>query len=197
MVKNEIKLLKNQISKLDSENLDFVAWKRSTIILLGRIFGETSLNIKQMNDIEYIVYSTPITFTVGSATDGVSGGVCGNNTYECSEHASELLGTFIIELENFGLPDKINEKTENPQINIMQTQNQNQTVDLNLIISSIEDELTGAQLKDIKYILKSTDDEEEKKSKLIHKLGGFGADIAAKVLSNILINPHILGAVLS
>lgn len=202
MVKNEIELLKNQISKLDSENLDFVAWKSSIVILLGRIFGESSQNIKQMSDIKYTIYGSPVGPPSNCPTwDGPyyngTRKKPSDNMVQCIAHARELLGTFIIELENFGLPEKINEKAENPQINIMQTQNQNQTVDLNLIISSIEDELTGAQLEEIKYILKSTDDEEEKKSKLIHKLGGFGADIAAKVLSNILTNPHILGAVLS
>lgn len=113
-----------------------------------------------MDDIKYEVYIYP--FSV--ALDSVTAGGSHNNLSKCIAHARELLGIFIIELENFGLPDKINEKAENLQINIIQNQNQNQTVDLNLIRSSIKDELTGAQLKNIKYVLKSTDDEEEKKA---------------------------------
>ena len=194
MVKNEIELLKKQISNLDSEYLDFVSWKRSIVILLGRIFGESSQNIKQMNDIEHKVYSNPIVMTVDG---GISGGPYADNTYECREHARELLNTFIIELENFGLPEPIAEKADNSQINITQNQNQNQTVDLNLIMSSIKDEFDGAQLKEIKSILESTDDGEVRKSKLINKLGEFGSDLASKVLANILTNPQIVGAAFS
>ena len=194
MIDKNIELLKNQMLKLDSENFNFVSWKRSIVILLGRIFGESSPNIKQMNDIKYKVYGTPITVTVDG---GVSGGVSGNNTDECREHARELLNTFIIELENFGLPEPIAEKADNSQINITQNQNQNQTVDLNLIMSSIKDEFDGAQLKEIKSILESTDDGEVRKSKLINKLGEFGSDLASKVLANILTNPQIVGAAFS
>ena len=53
MIKNKIELLKNQMSKLDSENLNFNAWKSSTILLVERIFGENNQKIKEINNIKY------------------------------------------------------------------------------------------------------------------------------------------------
>ena len=211
MVENYINLLKNQISKLESENLEFVAWKSSTLIILGRIFGETSLNMEQMNNIKYTQYDSPAgppsncptwdkpyySETRKRPSNNVTRSRLSDNLVQCIAHARGILDTCIIELENFGLPEIITEKTDSSQINIIQTQNQNQTVDLNLIISSIEDELTRAQSKEIRSILKSTDDGEEKKSKLINRLGEFGSDLASKVLANILTNPQIVGAAFS
>ena len=84
----------------------------------------------------------------------------------------------------------MDEKSNGININLTQ----NQTVNLNLILSSIENELTVKQFKEIKAILKSVDDDEEKKGKLIDKIKEFGTDVVSKVLANILTNPLIFNA---
>lgn len=182
MIENNIELLKNQISKLDSERLNFNAWKSSTIVLVERIFGENNQKIEQINNIKYT--------SGGIAIVGASH--FWNNIESCRESGREILEICIIELENFGLPEKNDEKNEGININL--TQHQNQTVNLNIILSSIENELTVKQFKEIKAILKSVDDDGEKKGNLINKLREFGTDIVSKILANILTNPQIFNA---
>ena len=189
MVENYINLLKNKKSKLDDENLDFVAWKGSTLITLGRIYDENSQNIKQMDDIKYEVNRFPLSVTIGSVT----GGNTYNNLQQCTDRARAVLGAIIDELENAGFPPIVEKNDRGTHINVTQ----NQTVSLNLIISSIKDELTEPQLKEIKSILKSTDDGEEKKNKITNKLRDFGTDVASKILANVLTNPSILDTILS
>ena len=49
----EIKLLEEQIGKLESKNFDLEAWKQYTIVLLARIFGDNNQKIQQVEKIEY------------------------------------------------------------------------------------------------------------------------------------------------
>jgi hypothetical protein len=41
MIEKQIELIKRQISKLDEKDFDLDAWKSSTTVILGRIFGDT------------------------------------------------------------------------------------------------------------------------------------------------------------
>lgn len=47
----QIKLLKKQIAKLDDKDFDLEVWKISTRLLLEKIFGKNSSEIKQINEI--------------------------------------------------------------------------------------------------------------------------------------------------
>ena len=52
MAKKEIALLKKQIDKLDDKDFDLEAWKKYTIILLARIFGDKTEKIRQIESID-------------------------------------------------------------------------------------------------------------------------------------------------
>ena len=79
-------------------------------------------------------------------------------------------------------------------INITQSQNQQTSVSINLIIEAFQDELNGNQRKEIQTII---DDKElepkKKKSKIVETLKKFGGDISSNILANILTNPSFFG----
>jgi len=90
-----IKLLQKQIDKLDHETFDLEAWKTSTITILHRIFGETDLRAKQIDNLK-------IDYSSWALRDS-------NSHYKPIETAKlkgrELLNTAIEEIEVFGAPE--------------------------------------------------------------------------------------------
>ena len=87
-----IKLLKKQIAKLSEEGFDLEAWKTSSIAVLQRVFGETDLRAKQIDQLK-IDYSS---WTLRDS----------NSNYKPIETAKlkgkEILNTAIEEIEIFG-----------------------------------------------------------------------------------------------
>ncbi len=53
MVNKEIKLLERQIEKLSASDFDFEAWKKYSVIILSRIFGDNDEKIKQLKNIDF------------------------------------------------------------------------------------------------------------------------------------------------
>ena len=53
MVKKEIQLLQDQITKLDDKGFDLESWKIYTIGLLDRLFGHNSHKINQMKELDF------------------------------------------------------------------------------------------------------------------------------------------------
>ena len=53
MAGKETKLLKQQIDKLSDKDFDLQGWKKYTIIILTRIFGEKSEKIRMVDKLEY------------------------------------------------------------------------------------------------------------------------------------------------
>jgi len=160
MPEKEIKLLKTQIDKLNNKGFDLDAWKKSTIIILARIFGENNLKIKQIESIEYDYSSWSLRDTTGF------------NTYldSCKKLGREILQASIDELETLGLP--ITEET---------------TDEFFLIITgALQDELKGSQVKEINQILASGESREAKRDKILEKLKEYGSDSSQDILSNIL-----------
>ena len=80
MVKKEINIISKQIEKLDVKDFDLEAWKKFTIVMLARIFGDTS------------------------DTSGTS-----SYLESCKKLGKKILEASIAELETFGLPDKSKE----------------------------------------------------------------------------------------
>ncbi len=93
--KEYIKLLKKQISKLEEETFDLEAWKTSAITVLHRIFGETDLRAKQIENLK-------IDYSSWALRDS-------NSNYKPIETAKlkgkEVLNTAIDEIEIFGAPE--------------------------------------------------------------------------------------------
>lgn len=182
MVEKQIELIKKQIEKIDERSFDLDAWKSSTKVILARIFGGESKAVSAIEDIKYQNF--------GVATIGYSS--FSNNIHSCKTQGKDILQVCIAELEIFGQPDTTTK--DNAGININLTQNQ--TVNIQLLISALEDGLTVSQMKEIKELVASDEPDPQKKGKIIQKLKSFGSDVASNILANILTNPGIWGGLL-
>ena len=160
MPDKEIQLLKTQIDKLSKKDFDLDAWKKATIIILARIFGENNLKIRQIESIEYDYSSWSLRDTTGF------------NTYldSCKKLGREILQASIDELESLGLP-KSEETTDEFFL---------------IITSALQDEMKGSQVKEINQVLASGESPEIKREKILEKLKEYGSEISQDILSNIL-----------
>jgi hypothetical protein len=166
MPEKEIQLLKTQIEKLSMKGFDLDAWKKYTIIILARIFGENSMKIKQIESIEYDYSSWSLRDTTGS------------NIYldSCKKLGREILQASVDELETLGLPEA--ESTTNEFFEV--------------IMDALKDELKGTQVKEIGQILASGDAPEVKRANLLEKLKEYGSETSQDILSNILTSLPVI-----
>ena len=160
MAKKEIALLKKQIEKLDNKDFDLEAWKKYTIILLARIFGDKTEKIRQIESIEYDFSSWSLRDTTGASA----------YMETCKKLGQRILEASIDELEHFGLPEASDEEN----------------AFYKLIISSLEDELKGIQVKEIKAILLGIEKRESMKEEIEERLLSYGPKVAASVMATIL-----------
>ena len=96
----------------------------------------------------------------------------------------QLIGGYIKELEELGHP-QIQNKAIGQQINI------NQTLNLNIVIEALKEELSGKQVTELKESYNKGKTPEEKRSNVAEKLKKFGADLTSNILANIITNPSI------
>jgi len=89
MSEKNISLLQKRIEKLDDKEFDLEAWKEATIMVLGRIFGETDSSLKQIENLK-IDYSS---WALRDATSKY------NPTETCKKKGKEILTSLIDELE--------------------------------------------------------------------------------------------------
>lgn len=181
MTDKQIELLQNQVNKLDDKDFDLDAWKSATCVLLGRIFGDNYQGIKAIERIKFESGG----WAIGDASH------FWDNIASCKKQGKDILDACITELQTFGQPEQ--KEAKNSGININLTQSQNQTVNINLLISALEDELTVSQLREVNDIMKSDEPKNQKQKNIIDKLKGFGSDVASNILANILTNPNIWG----
>lgn len=91
-----IKLLKKQISKLESETFDLEAWKSSAISVLTRVFGKEDMRAHQIEELK-------IDYSSWALRDS-------NANYKPVETAKlkgrEILNTAVEEIEIFGVTDQ-------------------------------------------------------------------------------------------
>lgn len=162
MAKKEISILKKQIERLDIKDFDLEAWKKFTIVMLARIFGDTSEKIRQIESIEYDYSSWSLRDTSGSSTYLDS----------CKKLGRKILEASIEELEAFGLPDITGEEDKFFQI----------------IIDALQDELKGSQFRDLKDIIIKTKKEAELKEKVREILNDLDTGVPVDILKSILTN---------
>lgn len=160
MAIKEIELLKAQIDKLQAKDFDLEAWKKYTIIMLARIFGDNTQKIKQIESIEYDYSSWSLRDTVGSSS----------YLDTCKKLGREILSASIDELETLGLP-----RSEDVPDEFFQA-----------IEEALMDELKGSQFKEIRQIISSGESRENKKEQVLEKLKSYGSEVAQDILSNIL-----------
>ncbi|MBU2652337.1 MAG: hypothetical protein KKA81_15520 [Bacteroidetes bacterium] len=159
MAQKEIDLLRNQIDKLNVKGFDLEAWKKYTIVIVARIFGEHSEKIRQIEKITYDYSSWALRDTTGSS----------EYLETCKKLGREILEASIDELKTFGLPAR--EQATNEFYNI--------------ILSALQDELKGSQMKEIRQIL----EDDTNKETIIEKLKSYGTEVAPSVLASILCDP--------
>ncbi|MFO8129116.1 MAG: hypothetical protein R6T99_04345 [Bacteroidales bacterium] len=139
MAEKEIELLKKQIEKLDKKGFDLEAWKKYTIVIIARIFGDHSEKIRQIEKITYDYSSWALRDTTGDSS----------YLETCKKLGREILEASIDELEAFGVP----RKEEGSQF-------------FRIIYEALEDELKGSQVKEIRNILGSEEDKAKVMEKL-------------------------------
>ena len=165
MVKKEIQLIEQQIKRLDEKDFDLEAWKKYTIVILARIFGPQDEKIRQIEKLEF-------EFTSWSLRDA-----SGNESYEegTKKLAREILQAAIDELNIFGLPEKKTEEKPDKAIQDF----------LNILL----DEMKGSQVKQLKSILSSRENKEEKHRQIRELLSGIGEYEVYDILASMLMHP--------
>jgi hypothetical protein len=162
MAKKDIAILRKQIDRLEAKDFDLEAWKKFTIVMLARIFGDTSAKIRQIESIEYDYSSWALRDTSGSSSYLES----------CKKLGREILEASIEELEAFGLPDTSGEDDRFFKI----------------IMEALRDELKGTQFRALKDIVLKTTDEAEMKDKVREILNDYDTGVPVDILTSILTN---------
>jgi hypothetical protein len=166
MSKKEIQILENQIEKLNVKDFDLEAWKKYTIILLARIFGDNSQKIRQVEHINYDYSSWSLRDTSGSSS----------YLETCKKLGREILEASIEELKIFGLPEH--------------SENANELFDS--INISLQDELKGSQYRELKQIIIDETDREKIREKILEALKSYGSEVSVEALASILSNSSVV-----
>lgn len=158
----------------------FNNWQTTTVLTLSSIYGENDKRVKKLEDIEaYRFY----------AVSGIE------RVPEAKREASSILDGLINDLKDFGIPKPKEAANKGVNVSVNQHNHQNQTTNVNinleLFIEAIKDELKGGQVKELKTILESNLEPEEKKRSFSEKIKSFGSDVASNILANILTNPQV------
>lgn len=157
-----IELIKKQIEKLDAPDFDLEAWKNSTVLLLSRIFGETSLIVSRIQSLSYHLSSWALRDTLGKTTA----------EEQVKRNAREMLETAITEIETLGPPKSEGETEGNPL--------------MHAIRKALENELKVSQYKELGEILAETHNAEERLKRVHDFLAPFDAESLRKMLAVIL-----------
>jgi hypothetical protein len=157
MKSKQIKLLKKQIAKLDEEDFDLEVWKIATILLLEKIFGKSSSEIKQIKDI----------------SGDMSSWTLRDNLGDVKSERSKLLGkqilqTCIDELELSDEPDDLSEGGSDA------------------LMELFKNELTGSQYNKLNGIISSNSDKDEKNKQLNDFFKSFDKNIFVQILAQYL-----------
>jgi len=166
MAQNEIKLLQAQIEKLNDKKFDLEAWKKYTIILLARIFGDNSQKVKQIDNIEYDFSSWSLRDTSGSSS----------YMETCKNLGRKILEASVEELTIFGLPES--EEGSDALIEAINV--------------AMENELKGSQYKEIRAILSSLKKPATKKTQILEKLKSYHTDTSTEILAGILCSQSVI-----
>ena len=164
--KKAIKILRDQIEKLNVKKFDLNAWKTTTIVLLERIFGRQNEKIESIRKINYDQSSWTLRDETGFS----------HSVESCKKLGREILETAIVELDAFGAIEGSSE-----------------TLPFSVLLTALEDELTGSELRELKKVITEKSTIEDKKQILITKLKSYSADAANAIVANILSNPDTTG----
>lgn len=162
MIEKYIKLLKTQIDKLSEKDFDLKSWKTATVLVIDRIYGENSKIAEEIQNIHYDMSSWTLRDTLANQT----------NMEASKQKGKAILEAAITELKIVGLPENEDEKT----------------IDLEILLNAMSDELKGSQYKEISEIVKSREKYKEKRTRILDKLKVYGSDVSENILASILAN---------
>ncbi|WP_143537449.1 hypothetical protein [Rubrivirga sp. SAORIC476] len=169
------------------DSTDDLAVRRGEFVsVLNRIYGPGSPQEQQVNRIKYYRRVGSGSISMGGA---VSGFAVSENFAECKKRLHGLIDGAVEELESLGLPTKPSPASSGLSVSV------NQTVNLNVVIEAVKDELTGQQLKELREALSEPGTPEQKRSRVLEKAKSFGSDVASNILAGIITNPQILGSI--
>ena len=116
------------------------------------------------------------------------------STKEIAEDTTSLINSVIEEVQTIGLPQPAF-KTVSGDITINntqnETQNQEQIIIIEIFLDAIKDELNGKQRKELLAIAENAENPKEVHKRIVEKLKGFGIDISANIVANVLTYPTI------
>ncbi len=155
MIENELALINKQLESLKAKNFDLEAWKSHTIIFLERIFGKESTKVRMIKELKYDYSSWSLRDAAGT----------GKDSDPVILKAREILEATKMELEHLGIPKQEEEILK--------------------IWNLLEEEMTGKQIREIKLILQS--EEDEKMEKIANILYNLEKENMAVVLAKLLV----------
>ena len=159
MTNQYIKLLKNHIKKLEDKEFEFEAWKKTAILHLETIFKKGNNKISALEDIKYDQGSWSLRDSSGKESFIAMAKTTGRSILEAAIAEIETLRPDIEDA-----PD--------------------QKFEFKRIVSIIQDELTGSQIKELKKIM---DKNEAKAEELVkRKLKTWGSEIPLNITSKLL-----------
>ena len=167
MKEQYIKLLQNQVNKLDAKDFDLDSWKESTMLILERIFGKESGKIRRIGDIHYDLSSWSLRDTLGTSA----------HFDTCKKKGKDILEACIMEIETIGIPEK-STKTENHYIP-------------GILMQALEEELKISQLRELQEIL-ADNNQESREQKVYNFLGKIGSEPSMKILMRIIANQGLI-----
>jgi hypothetical protein len=165
----EIKLLEEQLSKLENKDFDFKSWKQYTIILLSKIFGNDNQKVKQIEKIEVDYSSWSLRDASGKSS----------HLETCKILGKEILLAAIDELKSFGLPET-NLSSEG-------------FLPVQIIASALENALKVSQYKEMIATINSDNDIEIKKRDIEKLLTAYGGKTSVNILTDVLSNKELKG----
>jgi hypothetical protein len=163
----EIKLLEQQIEKLNDKDFDLDAWKQYMVVLFSRIFGDNSTKVKQIEKIEYDFSSWSLRDTTGKS----------EYLDTCKKLGREVVQASIDELKTFGLPD-IEDGKE-------------QTFPAKIILEALEQDLKISQLRQLMAIVNSEKNPEEKKKEIKVLIKSTDKDFSENFILSLFSNPAL------
>ncbi len=157
MKAKQIKLLKKQIARLDDKDFNLDVWKKSTIILLERIFGKNSTEIKQIKEISQDMSSWSLRDNLGDS----------------SSDRSNLLGKQILEtcIDELELTEELDESEDagNKKLNLL------------------KNELKGSQYENIRKILDKNMNEDQKLEELTKSLEKIDKEDLTDLIAKLIL----------
>jgi len=167
MIEQKVELLKKQLDKLTTKSFNLDLWKSATATILDSIFGDNNSKSQKIKELNYDFSSWTLRDTA-SAADGVD---------KYRHQAMGILEAAIDELESLGVQEQTIANVE--------------PFDISLLISPIEDQLTGLQMRELKKIVHAEISNDIKRKELTELLKILNDTTVLQILVSILLHPQV------